>query len=215
MIVLVAPIAGRLASRYGYWVPVTTGTTLAAAALLLFTRSEAGTPYPELLGPLLLLGIGLGLTTSPIIAAAVAGMPPGQAGVASATVNTNRQVGGALGVAVLGAIVTARFTADLPTMLAPLHLPAAVRERIEASASQGVAGASGAGSGGAGGGAVRRAVSDAFMAGIHSAYLVSGTGLLVAALLAVFLLRPRVDRRREGVAGEAALEPSEVGRPLA
>jgi EmrB/QacA subfamily drug resistance transporter len=214
VIVVVAPIAGRLASRYGYWVPVTAGTTLAGAALLLLTRSEAGTPYLELLGPLLLLGLGLGLTISPITAAAVAGMPPGQAGVASATVNTNRQVGGALGVAVLGAIVTARFGAELPSRLAPLHLPAAVRERIEAAAGQGVTGASGAG-GGVSIGAVRRSVSDAFMAGIHSAYLVSGTGLLVAALLAVFLLRPRVDRRREGVAGEAALEPSEVGRPLA
>src|SRR6266566_1205001 len=216
VIVVVAPIAGRLASRYGYWVPVTAGTTLAGAALLLLTRSEAGTPYLELLGPLLLLGLGLGLTISPMTAAAVAGMPPGQAGVASATVNTNRQVGGALGVAVLGAIVTARFSAELPSRLAPLHLPAAVRERIEAAAGQGVTGASGAGGGGdVSSGAVRRAVSDAFMAGIHSAYLVSGTGLLVAALLAVFLLRPRVDRRREGVAGEAALEPSEVGRPLA
>jgi hypothetical protein len=116
---------------------------------------------------------------------------------------------------VLGAIVTAHFSAELPSRLAPLHLPAGVRGRIEAAAGQGVTGASGAGGGGVSSGAVRRAVSDAFMAGIHSAYLVSGTGLLVAALLAVFLLRPRVDRRREGVAGEAALEPSEVGRPLA
>src|SRR6266545_3509650 len=180
MIVLVAPIAGRLASRYGYWVPIT--------------------------------------------AAAVAGMPPGQAGVASATVNTNRQVGGALGVAVLGAIVTARFSAELPSALAPLHLPAAVSERIEAAASQGVTGASGAGSGGASG-AVHQAVSGAFMTGIHSAYLVSGTGLLVASLLAVFLLRPRVHRREEalareaaqeaGQAGEPAREAGQVGRPLA
>jgi len=135
--------------------------------------------------------------------------------VASATVNTNRQVGGALGVAVLGAIVTARFSAELPSKLAPLHLPPAVRERIEAAAGQGVTGASGAGSGGAGGAAVRRAVSGAFMTGIHSAYLVSGTGLLVAALLAVFLLRPRVDRRQQAAAAEAAPEASRVGRPLA
>src|SRR6266568_374849 len=77
VIVVVAPIAGRLASRYGYWVPVTAGTTLAGAALLLLTRSEAGTPYLELLGPLLLLGLGLGLTISPMTAAAVAAAPAG------------------------------------------------------------------------------------------------------------------------------------------
>jgi EmrB/QacA subfamily drug resistance transporter len=211
MIVVVAPIAGRLASRFGYGVPVTAGTTLAATALLLFTGSQAGTPYPDLLGPLLLLGLGLGLTISPMTAAAVTGMPPEQAGVASATVNTNRQVGGALGVAVLGAIVTGRFSAVLPSKLAPLHLPAAVSERIEAAASQGVTGASGAGGGS---GAVRQAVSSAFMTGIHTAYLVSGSGLLVAALLAVFLLRPG---RRAAPAPEAVREPeaSRAGGPLA
>jgi len=184
--------------------------------LLLFTGSQTGTPYPELLGPLLLLGLGLGLTIPPMTAAAVAGMPPGQAGVASATINTNRQVGGALGVAVLGAIVTARFSAELPSRLARLHLPAAVQERIEAAAGQGVTGASGAGTRGGGGGAIHQAVGDAFMSGIHLAYLVSGTGLLVAALLALFLLRPH-PRRRAEPAPEAAREPetSRLGRPLA
>jgi EmrB/QacA subfamily drug resistance transporter len=211
MIVVVAPIAGRLASRLGYWVPVAAGTTLAGAALLLFTASQADTPYLELLGPLLLLGLGLGLTISPMTAAAVAGMPPEQAGVASATVNTSRQVGGALGVAVLGAIVAARFSATLPSKLAPLNLPPAVRQRIEALAGQGVTGASGAG--GSGNRAVHQAVSDAFMTGIHSAYLVSGIGLLVATLLALFLLRPR---GRPEPAPEAAREraASRVGRPL-
>jgi EmrB/QacA subfamily drug resistance transporter len=214
MIVLVAPIAGRLASRYGYWVPVTAGTTLAATALLLFTASQAGTPYGELLGPLLLLGLGLGLTIAPMTAAAVAGMPPGQAGVASATINTNRQVGGALGVAALGAIVTARFGAELPSRLAPLHLPGAVQDSIEAAASKGVTGASGAGGGGGDGGAVHQAVSDAFMSGIHIAYLVSGTGLVIAALLALFLLRPHA-RAPRPEAREPDREASQLGRPLA
>jgi hypothetical protein len=213
MIVLAAPIAGRMASRYGYWVPVTAGTTLAATALLLLTASQAGTPYLDLLGPLLLLGIGLGLTISPMTAAAIAGMPPGQAGVASATINTNRQVGGALGVAVLGAIVTARFSAELPSKLERLHLPAAVQERIESAASQGVTGASGAGGGG-GSGAVHQAVSDAFMAGIHSAYLLSGCGLVIAALLAVLLLRPHA-RAAGPEAPQEQREASQVGRPLA
>ncbi len=217
VIVVVAPIAGRLASRLGYWVPVAAGTALGGAALLLFTRSQAGTPYLELLGPLLLLGLGLGLTISPMTAAAVAGMPPEQAGVASATINTTRQVGGALGVAVLGAIVTARFSAVLPSRLERLHLPAAIQDRIEAAASQGVSGATGAGSGGgSGGGALHNAVGGAFVAGIHSAYLVSGSGLLVASLLAVFLLRPRPHRREEAsavMAGARAGSEARSGPP--
>ena len=203
MIVLVAPIAGRLASRFDYWVPVTAGTSLSAVALLLLTQSDAGTPYVELVGPLMLLGVGLGLTMAPMVAAAVAAMPPEQAGVASGTINANRQVGGALGVAVLGAIALARFNAVLPARLEPLHLSDAVRSRIEAAAGNG-AGTSAAGVGG--GPEVRQAVASAFVAGIHNTYAVSAVGLLGASLLAVLLLRPSRSRVR------AAAEPGERER---
>jgi EmrB/QacA subfamily drug resistance transporter len=212
MIVLVAPIAGRLASRFDYWVPVTAGTSLSAVALLLLTQSDAGTPYLELLGPLLLLGIGLGLTMAPMVAAAVAAMPPEQAGVASGTINTNRQVGGALGVAVLGAIALARFNAVLPSRLEPLHLSDAVRSRIEAAAGRG-AGTSAAAAVG-GGPEVRQAVASAFVAGIHNTYAVSAVGLIGASLLAVLLLRPSRSRAQaageRGERGEQA-EGAEVG----
>jgi len=198
-VVLVAPIAGRLASRFGYRVPVVAGMVAAGTALLLLTRNGASTPYGELLGPLILLGTGFGLAMSPVTAAAVAGMPSEQAGVASATVNTTRQIGGALGVAVLGAIVTARFTAVLPSRLQQLHLPAAVQARIEAAAGQG-AGAGGAGSGPA----VRHAVAGAFVTGIHSAYVVSGSGLLIGSVIALSLLRPsRAVRPEEPAAAPA------------
>ncbi len=211
MIVLVAPIAGRLASRFDYWVPVTAGTSLSAVALLLLTQSDAGTPYLELLGPLLLLGIGLGLTMAPMVAAAVAAMPPEQAGVASGTINTNRQVGGALGVAVLGAIALARFNAVLPSRLEPLHLSDAVRSRIEAAAGRG-AGTSAAAVGG--GPEVHQAVASAFVAGIHNTYAVSAVGLIGASLLAVLLLRPSRSRAQaageRGERGEQA-EGAEVG----
>jgi DHA2 family methylenomycin A resistance protein-like MFS transporter len=208
MIVVMAPIAGRLASHFDYWVPVTAGTLLSALALLLLTQSDAGTPYLELLGPLLLLGIGLGLTISPMVAAAVAAMPPEQAGVASGTINTNRQVGGALGVAVLGAVAMARFNAVLPSRLDPLHLTAAVQARIESAASKG------AGTGAAvgfGGGEVRQAVASAFVAGIHNTYVVSAVGLLGASLLSVLLLRP--SRSRVPTEREWAERPERPGEP--
>ena len=56
-----------------------------------------------------MLGAGLGLSISPATAAGVAAMPGTQAGVASAVITTSRQVGGALGVAVLGAVAAARY----------------------------------------------------------------------------------------------------------
>jgi DHA2 family methylenomycin A resistance protein-like MFS transporter len=113
-VVVCAPLAGRLASRAGYRVPVTAGLLLAGAGLLALTGIEPATSYPQLWWKLALLGTGLGLSISPATAAGVAAMPGTQAGVASAVISTSRQVGGALGVAVLGAVAAARYGVATP-----------------------------------------------------------------------------------------------------
>jgi DHA2 family methylenomycin A resistance protein-like MFS transporter len=113
-VVVCAPLAGRLASRAGYRVPVTAGLLAAAAGLLALTGIAAGTPYAQLWWRLALLGVGLGLSISPATAAGVAAMPGTRAGVASAVISTSRQVGGALGVAVLGAVAAARYGTATP-----------------------------------------------------------------------------------------------------
>jgi MFS family permease len=125
-VVVSAPLAGRLASRYGYRVPVVAGLLLAAAALWALTSIRVGTPYAQLWWKLAMLGTGLGLTISPATAAGVAAMPGTQAGVASAVITTSRQVGGALGVAVLGAVAAARYghatpATDPAAFLAGVH----------------------------------------------------------------------------------------------
>jgi DHA2 family methylenomycin A resistance protein-like MFS transporter len=113
-VVVTAPLAGRLASRYGYRVPVVAGLLLGATSLLLLTGIEPDTPYGDLWWRLALLGAGLGLTISPSTAAGVAAMPGAQAGVASAVITTSRQVGAALGVAVLGAVAAVRAAGATP-----------------------------------------------------------------------------------------------------
>lgn len=125
-VVVSAPLAGRLASRSGYRVPVTAGLLLAAAALWALTGIEVGTPYAQLWWKLAMLGAGLGLSISPATAAGVAAMPGTQAGVASAVITTSRQVGGALGVAVLGAVAATRYghatpEADPAAFVAGVH----------------------------------------------------------------------------------------------
>jgi DHA2 family methylenomycin A resistance protein-like MFS transporter len=202
-VVVTAPLAGRLAGRYGYRVPVAAGLLLGAAALLLLTGIQVGTPYGALWWKLCMLGAGFGLAISPAMAAAVAAMPGGQAGVAAAVANTSRQVGGALGVAVLGAVATARFTAVLPARLAAAGLPAPVSERIQAAAGEAVGAAA---PGGTAGAAARHAVASAFVTGIHAAYLLAGLALAAGAVVAVAFLRPRPPAPAEGgdVPAEAA-----------
>jgi EmrB/QacA subfamily drug resistance transporter len=201
-VVVTAPLAGRLASHYGSRVPVVAGLLLGAAALLLLTGIQVGTPYGALWWKLAMLGAGFGLAISPAMAAAVAAMAGTQAGVASAVANTSRQVGGALGVAVLGAVVTARFTAVLPGRLAAAGLPAPLRERIQASAGEAVGAA--APGGGPAGGAARHAVASAFVTGIHTGYLLAGLALAAGAAVALVFLRPSAPPAAGAVPAEAA-----------
>jgi EmrB/QacA subfamily drug resistance transporter len=208
-VVVMAPVAGRLASRFSYRVPVVAGLLLASAALLLLLRIQVDTPYTSLWWNLAMLGAGFGLAISPTTAAAVAAMPGTQAGVASAVTNTSRQVGGALGVAVLGAVAAARFTAALPGRLAPLGLPAPVRERLEAAAGQAVGTAP---QGVAGAPAVHHAVGSAFVAGIHAAYLLAGLALAGGALVALARLRPSRQQQPAGAWRGGALAAGAAAR---
>jgi peptidoglycan biosynthesis protein MviN/MurJ (putative lipid II flippase) len=93
--------------RGGPGLPIALGTALAGSGLLALLWLRLDTPYSHIWWTFALFGAGLGLVTAPMAAAAVAGMPPSQSGVASAILNTSRQVGGAVGIALLGAVFSA------------------------------------------------------------------------------------------------------------
>ncbi|WP_236791616.1 MFS transporter [Amycolatopsis sp. GM8] len=97
---LLAPVTGRLVGRFGPRPPMIAGLVLGTLALLTLLRAQTG--YALVLPAWLGLGIGMGLLTAAVVAAAVAHVPPGRAGVASGVNNTARQAFGALGVAVFG-----------------------------------------------------------------------------------------------------------------
>jgi EmrB/QacA subfamily drug resistance transporter len=108
-----APLSGRLVGRYG-----TRPSLLAAGAAfllstLMLTRLSSGTPLASLLLAYGLFGLALGMVNPAITNNAVAGMPLSQAGVAAAIASTGRQVGAALGVAVAGTVVAASHAKGL------------------------------------------------------------------------------------------------------
>jgi EmrB/QacA subfamily drug resistance transporter len=104
MIVVFAPISGRLVGHRGARLPIVVAAFALLAAALMLTRLSPTTPYGYLLVAYFLFGIGNGLINPPITNTAVTGMPASQAGVASAVASTSRQVGMTLGVAVIGAL---------------------------------------------------------------------------------------------------------------
>ena len=114
LIILVAPIAGKTSDRLGSRGLITGGMTLLAVQLLLFSQLSADASFWNLLPALLIGGVGMALTMTPSAAAATRSLPVDKAGVGSAVLNSARQVGGTMGVAIMGAIVAAEV-GDVPT----------------------------------------------------------------------------------------------------
>ena len=104
MIVVVAPVAGRLADRFGPRWLIAAGLGIVAASLYSFSGIAVDSSYLDLLPGFMLLGIGIALTMSPMTSAAMNAVAVEKAGIASGVLSMFRMVGGSLGVAVTGAI---------------------------------------------------------------------------------------------------------------
>jgi DHA2 family methylenomycin A resistance protein-like MFS transporter len=102
----VAPIAGRMIAR-GPRRPLAIGAGIAVVGSLILLAVDASSPYVVLVAALALNGVGGGLAIPAVTSAVMGSAPPALAGIASATLNAGRQVGGVLGVAVLGGIAVA------------------------------------------------------------------------------------------------------------
>ena len=105
LIILLAPIAGRTSDRVGSRWLMTAGMTLVGVQLLSFSRLGVDATFWNLLPGMLVGGVGMSLTMTPGAAAAIRAVPVDKSGVGSAVLNAFRQVGGSLGIAVMGAIV--------------------------------------------------------------------------------------------------------------
>jgi DHA2 family methylenomycin A resistance protein-like MFS transporter len=116
-------LAGRLTARVGPKLPMAAGLLTAALGVGLLVRAQAGSGYRTLLPALLLWGIGLGVLTPAVVAAAVRAVPARRAGLASAVNNTARQADGAIGIAAFGAIAG---STQATTFIAGLHTDALI-----------------------------------------------------------------------------------------
>jgi len=112
LIILVAPIAGKTSDRIGSRGLMTAGMILIAAQLVMLSRLSVDARFWDLFPAFVIGGIGMGLTMTPSAAAATRSVPVDKAGVGSAVLNSARQVGGTMGIAVMGAIVAAEAGAE-------------------------------------------------------------------------------------------------------
>src|SRR5829696_1105611 len=107
LIVLLAPVAGKLTDRIGGRWLMGGGMVLIGISLLIFSRLDRGSGFWDIFPGLIVGGIGMAITMTPTTSVVMGSVPVDKAGVGSAVLNSMRQVGGSLGIAVLGAIVAA------------------------------------------------------------------------------------------------------------
>ncbi|MFD9817173.1 MFS transporter [Streptomyces sp. NPDC059080] len=178
-------LGARLMPRLGTPGMIVSGMSLLAAGLLLIA-TLGGSGYGGMLAGLIVMGAGIALAMPAMANAIMSAIPPAKAGVGAGVNGTLMEFGQGLGVAVLGAVLTARFQALLPVAAAGAGSLAA------ALATSGT-------------GAERTAVHDAFAAGIGTGQLTGAAAVFLGGLLAAVLLR-RAERSAGPSSGLSAPE---------
>lgn len=134
-IIVTAGAASQLVTRFGFKPTLVSGLVLTAVGLVWFSRvSPDGSYVADVLFPSLVAAVGLGLAFVSMTVAAVSGLEPDEAGLASGMINTSQQIGGALGLAILATIANGR-TDDAMTTAGgdPSALPAALTDGFQAA----------------------------------------------------------------------------------
>jgi len=191
VIMVVAPIAGRMTDRIGARPPIVAGLAIVAVSLFMQAQITDTSGFSSLLVPFILMGLGIGLTMSPMSTAAMNAVDVTKSGLASGLLSMSRMVGGTFGVAVLGAIFQGHSRAVLEQGLRGAGLPAS---QIKSMSEQ-------LGSGGLkqtldampphvaeqAAGATR----DAFISGLTTSIGISAAVAAAGAVLALFLIASR------------------------
>lgn len=186
-----APIAARLALKFGTKRIVAIGLTNMAIGLIIIGTAEADTAYfgPVIIS-MLFLANGLALVTSPATDAVMGELPREKAGIGSAVNDVSREVGGTLGVAISGSVFASLYGPKLGELLTKFNMPAEAVALAKESAGAGFAVAEMSPTPEAAA-AVRQAVSEAFMHGFHTACFTGAGVALFGALFALKFLPAR------------------------
>ena len=118
LIVIIAPLAGRVTDRVGALWPIASGLAILTVSMFMFARIDAATTFSDLLVPFMLMGVGIALTMSPMSTAAMNAVSQHKAGVASGILTMSRMIGGSVGIAASGAIFQAQLGGFDPAALA-------------------------------------------------------------------------------------------------
>ncbi len=193
-IAVVAPLSAALQRSIGTKLTTAAGLLIVGAGLWQITLASAPT-YSDTIGGMIMLGIGAGLAIPAATASVMGSVPAEHTGVGSATNGAVLQVGGALGVGVIGSLLATRYADRMGAALAPYHVPASVMHVVQGSIGGALEVA--ARVGGTLGAELERVARTAFLSGMDLG-LVTGAAVAVAGGLLALVLLPGLPGRRGG-----------------
>ena len=198
----IAPQMPKVVARFGAHRAVPVGLGLIAVGMAVFSQVQTDSSLALIYASILPLAAGMATTMTPLTTLIMASVPLGKAGVGSAMNDTTRELGGALGVAVLGSVVTSQYTSALAPAIA--NLPAQAR----AMADSGLAGALRVASElpGSAGEALESAAKQSFVDGLSLAAVVATVVVISAAVAAWFLLPSHFGMQATVPAGPASTD---------
>jgi EmrB/QacA subfamily drug resistance transporter len=203
---IVAPLSARIVERIGSKITIALGLSLAALSLVLFTGIGVDTSYADIAWRFVVLALGMALVMAPATDSVMGSLPLAKAGVGSAVNDTTRQVGGALGVAIIGSVVSSVYGSKIVDFFRGTGAPKAAIE----GAKNSLGGAFGVASDPRAKGiasALRATANSAFVDAFHWGAIVGACVLAVGALVVVLFLPARAD---EGLAPHPATVPDDV-----
>ncbi len=185
-----SPIAMLLMRRFGTKLVVAAGLAMMSAGFVVAATTAVDSPYwGKVIIAMALMAAGLGLTTGPATEAIMGALPPGKAGAGSAVNDTTREVGGTLGVAIIGSVLNSAYGSHVLSGLTALGAPAATGHLAGQSVVAGMNVA--AGFPAPLRDAAASAVRSAFMTGLHRGSLVAAGITLAGALVALAFVPAR------------------------
>jgi EmrB/QacA subfamily drug resistance transporter len=181
---IVAPSSARIAERIGTKRTVAAGLAIASVGFLVASRLQVDSGYGLLVVAFVIMAAGMAMTMPPSTAAILSSLPMGKQGVGSAVNDTTRELGGALGVAVLGSVFATRYTSALGSLQ---QLPAAARQAAKSSVGGAIEVAHRIG--GPAGAAFERTAKHGFATGQSTAFLLAA-GVVLGASVVIWRIMP-------------------------
>jgi predicted MFS family arabinose efflux permease len=180
IMLVLAPFSSVLVGRFGNKLVVAGGLLVVAVCMVLLTTLDVGSSTPHVVVVVALLAVGMGNVMAPATDSIMGSLPRAKAGVGSAVNDTTRQMGGAVGVALLGSLMASRFSSEMVHQLTGI-VPASVLGVAKTGISQALGSATQDPAAQPFSSQIIAAAKNSYVSGFHLAVVVAAVVILIAA----------------------------------